>query len=155
MSSYLSIHGGKTIIFHHPTSLIIIIFRLLLYVAEMFSSLIDRERRPIRIEFLTLQGKPNIHAWGAKSPTQHFPFLLVSQDRPTALDYKYDDSATADGGVVCPTPRSNQVLKLTDYHISRHVISTFKRLTNCTTHCGLSIFTLNRRSNYIVPWLCP
>ena len=34
---------------------------------------------------------------------------------------------------------------LTDYHISRHVVSTFKRLTTCTTHCGLSTFSLNRR----------
>ena len=55
--------------------IIIIIFHLLLYVAEVLSSLIDRERRPIRIEFLTLQGKPNTHAWRTKSPTQHLPFL--------------------------------------------------------------------------------
>ena len=112
MSSYLSIHGGKTIIFHHPTSLIIIIFHLLLYVAEALRSLIDRERRPIRIEFLTLQGKPNIHAWGATSPTQHFPFLLVSWDRPTALDYRVRRLCTRalarwnrskDGGEVCPS----------------------------------------------------
>src|SRR6185312_10379226 len=40
------------------------------------------------------------------------------------------------------TPRSDQVLKLTDYHISRHVVSTFKRLTTTTTHtAALSIFT--------------
>ena len=45
-------------------------FHLLLDVASMLSSLIDRERRPIRIEFLTLQGKPNTHAWGAKSSMQ-------------------------------------------------------------------------------------
>ena len=38
--------------------------------------------------FLTLQGKPNTHAWGMKSPTQLFPFLLVLRDRPTALDYR-------------------------------------------------------------------
>ena len=85
---------------------------MLLYVVEVLSGLVDHERRPIRIEFLTLQGKPNTHAWGAKSPMQHFPFLLVSRDRPTALDYKYDDSAPADGGVVCPTPWSNQVICL-------------------------------------------
>jgi len=45
-------------------------FHLLLDVASMLSSLIDRERRPIQIEFLTLQGKPNTHAWGAKSSMQ-------------------------------------------------------------------------------------
>ena len=33
---------------------------------------------------------------------------------------------------------------LTDYHISRHVVSTFKRLTTCTTH-SLSTFSLNRQ----------
>ena len=92
---------------NHPSTLFLLIFHLLLYVAEVLSNLIDRQQQTIRIEFLTLQGKPNTHAWGAKSPTQHFPFLLISRDRPTALDYKYDDSAPADDGVVCPTPRSN------------------------------------------------
>ena len=38
------------------------------------------------------------------------------------------------------TRRANQVLKLTDYHISRHVVSTFKSLTTTTTHCGLIHF---------------
>ena len=41
--------------------------------------------------------------------------------------------------------RFNPVLKLTDYHISRHVVSTFKRLTTTTTHCDLINFSLNRR----------
>ena len=59
--------------------IITIIFHLSLYVAEVLSSLINRDRRPIRIEFLTLQGKPNTHTWGAKSPMQHFPFLVVFQ----------------------------------------------------------------------------
>ena len=40
---------------------------------------------------------------------------------------------------------SNQLLKLTDYHISRHVASTFKRLTKCATHRGLKQFQLFRR----------
>ena len=68
--------------------IVIIIFHLLLYVAKVLNSLIDREWRPIRIEFLTLQGKPNTHAWGAKSPTQHFPFLSGSWIRATPLDYR-------------------------------------------------------------------
>ena len=65
-----------------------IIFQLLLYVAEVLSSLIDRHQQTIRIEFLTLQGKPNTHAWGAKSPTQHFPFLSRLWIRVTRLDYR-------------------------------------------------------------------
>ena len=48
---------------------------MLLYVVEVLSGLVDHERRPIRIKFLTLQGKPNSHDWGMKSLTQHLPFL--------------------------------------------------------------------------------
>ena len=64
----LIIHVGELI--KHPSVFIVIMFHLLLYVAEMLSSLIDRERLSIRIEFLTFQGKPNPHAWGTTSPTQ-------------------------------------------------------------------------------------
>ena len=38
------------------------------------------------------------------------------------------------------TRRSNQILKLTNYHISRHVASTFKHLTKWATHRDLSHF---------------
>ena len=118
----------------------------------MLSSLTDRERRPIRIEFLTLQGKPNTHAWGTKSPTQHFPFLSRPWIRVTHLDYRIRLLCThmlvalercAAESKVHSQVRSGNLL--TDYHISRHVVSTFKCLTTCTTHCGLSIFSLNRR----------
>ena len=43
------------------------------------------------------------------------------------------------------TRRSNQVLKLIDYHIPRHVASTFKSLTKCATHRDLNQFQLFRR----------
>ena len=103
---------------------------------------------------LTWPGKPNTHIWGTTPPTQLFPFLLVLRDRPTALDYRVRRLCTRalarwyrskDGGEVCPTPRSDQVLKFTDYHISRHVASTFKSLTKCATHRDLSQFQLFRR----------
>ena len=45
----------------------------------------------------------------------------------------------------CSTRRSNQVLKLTDYHISRYVASTFKRLTKWATHRDLNHFLLHQR----------
>ena len=48
---------------------------------------------------------------------------------------------------------SDHVLKLTDYHISRHVASTFKSLTKHTTHCDIIIFSLQRALQ--VPQLCP
>ena len=103
--------------------------------------------------FLTLQGKPNTHAWGPGHP-RLFPFLSGLWISVTPSTTKYDYSAPA----CCAHPnksskevrdkstrRANQVLKLTDYHISRHVVSTFKCLTTTTTHCSLSIFSLNRR----------
>jgi hypothetical protein len=37
------------------------------------------------------------------------------------------------------------VSRLTAYHISRHVVSTFKRLTTATTHCDLSQIHQHRR----------
>ena len=37
---------------------------------------------------LNLAGKPNTHAWEAKSPTQHFPFLSGSWIMITHLDYR-------------------------------------------------------------------
>jgi hypothetical protein len=43
--------------------------------------------------------------------------------------------------------RANQVLGLPVYHISRHVASTFKRLTTTTTHCDLINFYRHRRGN--------
>ena len=43
------------------------------------------------------------------------------------------------------THRSDQVLKHTDYHISRHVASTFKRLMKWATHRDLSHFWLHQR----------
>ena len=46
------------------------------------------------------------------------------------------------------TTRSNQVLKLTDYHISRHVASTFKSLTKCATHHDLNIFATTQTGNH-------
>ena len=42
--------------------------------------------------------------------------------------------------------RSNQVLKLTDFHISRHVASMFKCLTEWATHRDLNHFRLHQWS---------
>ena len=47
-------HGGKQLSFINQPSLLIIIFLFLLYVVEVLSSLNNREKRTIRIEFLNL-----------------------------------------------------------------------------------------------------
>jgi hypothetical protein len=50
---------------------------------------------------------------------------------------------TSDGRYVHSSGRL--VTRLTAYHISRHVASTFKRLTIATTHCDLSQIHQHRR----------
>ena len=137
---------------------------MLLDVAEMLSSLIDREQRPIRIEFLTLQDKPNTHAWGVKSPTQHFPFLLGSWIRATPL--KYMAPRTTDGAGSCqhvrlPGNKFKRVgksplagpIRYRAYRLpySRLVASTFKCLTTTTTHCDLSTLFLHGQGPMIPP----
>jgi len=57
--------------------------------------------------------------------------VALWRDHPKQVQKRMNDRSTR---------RSNQILKLTDYHISRHVASTFKRLTTTTTHCGLNHF---------------
>ena len=110
----------------------------------MLSSLTDRERRPIRIEFLTLQGKPN----GFTHATFSLSFRHVDQANPPRLQ----STATLHPHValildfiqkrveIKSTRGSNQVLKLTDYHISRYVVSTFKSLTNVLHTAALTSF---------------
>ena len=62
--------------------------------------------------------------------------VAVWRDHPKQVQKRMNDRSTR---------RSNQVLKLTDYHISRHVASIFKRLITTTTHYALSTFLLNQR----------
>ena len=104
--------------------------------------------------FLTLQDKPNTHAWGTKSPTQHFPSLPRPSIRVTHLDYRvrllctrmlaaWERCAMFKEGKSKVHSQVQSGTLLTDYHISWHVASTLKRLTTCTTHCGLRIFSLN------------
>ena len=81
---------------------------------------------------LTWPGRPK-HTHGNPVPTQHFPFLSGSWIRVTHLDYKNPRPACASlypHVAACEpsskrvreksTPRADQVLKLTDYHIPRH-----------------------------------
>jgi len=58
------------------------------------------------------------HPHRLQSPTTLHPYVRT-KIKPTSTKRVKGHS----------TRRSNQVLKLTDYHISRHVASTFKRLT--------------------------
>jgi hypothetical protein len=48
------------------------------------------------------------------------------------------------------TCRGRSVTRLTTYHISRHVASTFKRLATTTTHFNLKAFIKTDRVNFQV-----
>ena len=72
-----------------------------------------------------------------QSPTTLHPYV-ATKINPTSTKRLNDRSTT----------RSNQVLKLTDYHISRHVASTFKSLTKCATHHDLNNFVTTQTGNH-------
>ena len=114
---------------------------------------------------LTWPGRPNTHAWGSTSRFAHatFPlsFRVVDQGHPLRVQGSTPRYGAGSWAFLHPhvaaweqrskrvreksTRRADQVLKLTDYHISRHVVSTFKRLTTTTTHCDLINFSLNKQ----------
>jgi hypothetical protein len=119
------------------------------------SSLINCEKQTIRIEFLTLQGKPK-HTTCRDTLSPHTSTVPI--DSPfAARAHRLGIQCSTDPGcrravtTLVPTiasmgdPVSGQVrrkvcarlhlgTRLTGYHISRHVFSTFKRLTQVSTH---------------------
>ena len=115
-----------------------------------------RERRTIPNRISTWPGEPRPHVWEPSHPHNISPFFPVrgsgapspttesDHSAPVRRDIKINPTST---GRVRDrsTRRSNQVLKLTDYHISRYVASTFKRLTKWATHRDLSHFWLHQR----------
>ena len=78
---------------------------------------------------LSFQSVDPAHPPRLQSPTSLHPYVRT-KIKPTSTKRVRDRS----------TRWSNQVLKLTDYHISRYVASTFKRLTKWATHRDLSHF---------------
>jgi hypothetical protein len=119
------------------------------------SSLISCEKQMIRIEFLTLQGKPK-HMTCRGTPSPHISTVPIDSPFATrthrlgiqcSTDPGYRRAMTA---LVCTIasmgdPVSGRVrgkvharlhsgTRFTGYHISRHVFSMFKRLTQVSTH---------------------
>jgi hypothetical protein len=83
---------------------------------------------------LSFQSVDPEHPPRLQSPTSLHPYVRT-KIKPTSTKRVRDRS----------TRWSNQVLQLTDYHISRHVASTFKRLTKWATPRDLSHFLLHQR----------
>jgi hypothetical protein len=114
------------------------------------SSLISCEKQTIRIEFLSLQGKPK-HMTCQGTPSPHMSTVPI--DSPfAARPHRLGVQCSTDPGrrravaALVPTisrmgdPASGRVrdkvrarlhsgTRFTGYHFSRHVFSTFKRLT--------------------------
>ena len=115
-----------------------------------------RERRTILNRISTWPGEPRPHVWEPSHPHNFPPFFLVrgsgtpspttepdvsapvrpdKKNKPTSIRRVRDRS----------TRWSNQVLKVTDYHISQHVAGTFKRLTKWATHRDHNQFWLHQQ----------
>jgi hypothetical protein len=114
------------------------------------SSLISCEKQTFRIEFLSLQAKPKHTTWQG-TPSPHMSIVLI--DSPfAARAHRLGVQCSTDPGrrravaTLVPTisrmgdPVSGRVrdkvrarlhsgTRFIGYHISRHVFSTFKRLT--------------------------
>jgi hypothetical protein len=118
-------------------------------------NLISCEKQTIRIEFLTLQGKPK-HTTCRGTPSPHTSTVpidssFVARAHCLGIQCSTDPGCRRAVTALVPTiasmgdPVSGQVrrkvrarlhsdTRLTGYHISRHVFSTFKRLTQVSTH---------------------
>ena len=83
---------------------------------------------------LSFQSVDPAHPPRLQSPTSLHPYVRT-KIKPTSTKRVRDRS----------TRWSNQVLQLTDYHISRHVASTFKRLMKWATHRDLNHFWLHQQ----------
>ena len=116
-------------------------FHLLLYVTENVKQSHAVRGGRFRIEFQPGQGNLD-HTHGDRlrsRPCYSSPFFPVRGSGAPSPTTEPDVSAPVRPDKNKPTStkrvqgrstrRSNQVLQLTDYHISRHVASTFKRLT--------------------------
>jgi len=128
-------------------------FHLLLYVTEIIKQSHAVRGGRFRIEFQPGQGNlDHTHGDRLRSRPRYFsPFFPVRGSGTPSPTTESDHSAPVRRDIkINPTStrrvrdrstrRSNQVLKLTDYHISRYVASTFKRLTKWATHRDLSHF---------------
>ena len=132
-------------------------FHLLLYVTENVKQSHAVRGRRFRIEFQPGQGNlTHTHGDRLRSrPRYCSPFFPVRGSGTPSQTTESDHSAPVRPDKNKPTSTkrvrdrstrwSNQVVKLTDYHISRYVASTFKRLTKWATHRDLSHFWLHQR----------
>ena len=125
-------------------------FHLLLCVTENIKQSHAARGGRFRIKFQPVQGNLT-HTHGDRRrfrPCNFSPFFPVRGSRAPSPTTEPDVSALVRPDKNKPTSTkrvqgrstrwSNQVLKLTDYHFSRHVASTFKSLMKCATHRDLS-----------------
>ena len=132
-------------------------FHLLLYVTEIVKQSHAVRGGWFRIEFQPGQGNlTHTHGDRLRFRSCYFSsFFAVRGSGSPSPTTESDHSTPVRPDKIKPTStkrvngrstrRSNQVHKLIDYHISRHVASTFKRLTKWATHRHLNHFRLHQR----------
>ena len=117
----------ETIIFHHPISQIHHHHLSLLTLCgkRVKQSQTVRSGR-FESNLLTWPGRPNTHVWEPSHPHDFSPFFPGCGSGSPSSTTEHDDSAPACARMrkrrskkvkIKSTSRSNQVLKLTDYHI--------------------------------------
>ena len=141
-------------------------FHLLLCVTETIKQFQVVRGGRFRIEFQPGQGNLNhTHGDRLRSRPRYFsPFFptygsgtppppTIESDHSAPVRPDKNKPTTTKGVRDHSTHWPNQVLKLTDYHISRYVASTFKRLTKWATHHDLSKFVTTPAGyhNYTTP----
>ena len=143
-------------------------FHLLLYVTENVKQSHAVRGGRFWIEFQPGQGNLT-HTHGDRRrfhPRNFSPFFPVCGSGSPSPTTESDHSAPVHPDKIKPTStkrvngrstrRSNQVLKLTDYHISPHVASTFKCLTKWVTSATLTNFDCTSGVSQLHnPALCP
>src|SRR6185312_6636190 len=142
LSLHLTLLKHGRAIIYSTNSIIIIMFHLLLCVTENIKQSHAMRGGRFRIEFQPSQGNlDHTHGDRLRSRPRYFsPFFPVRGSGTPSPTIEPDVSAPVrrDKNINPTSTRrvrdrstrqSNQVLKLTDYHISRYVASTFNRLT--------------------------
>ena len=129
MSIYPIAYMVEKIIFHHPINHIYHHhhhFSLLTLCGKRVKQSQTVRSGRFESNLLTWPGRPNTHVWEPSHPHDFSPFLSGLWIRVTVLDYRVRRLCTrmcahekrrSKKVKVKSTCRSNQVLKLTDYHI--------------------------------------
>jgi len=131
-------HGSEKI--NHTIVFVIIIFHLLLYVAEIVKQSQTMRSGRFESNFLTLQANLTHKHGERRHPCDFSPFFPIRGSGSPPSTTESDHSTLA----CCAHPGPSPKVSESKVH-SLVQSSTFKCLTKYTTHYDLIIFSLHRR----------